>query len=476
MKVLDWTIPHHKYFEKMCRIPRGSFHEKRYSDYLVGFAKEHNLKYVQDDMYNVIIYKPASKGYEDHAPVILQAHMDMVCVKTDDSNHDFEKDALKLYVEDGFLKAKDTTLGGDDGVGVAYMLSILESDTLAHPPLECVFTVQEESGCNGAAALKKEYFEARRMIGLDDVGGGTSYVTTAGSEIVRFRKKITWEEADYPAYRLKIGGLLGGHSGVEIDKERGNAIKIFARTLFALQKKGHIQLAELEFKGAENVISTSGTAVFTTYIPKSRVMSEFRKCRTMIERELEFSDAGFEMTLIPCEVEMVLSEKDSSDIINFFRYLPNGLLHKSMKFEGLSVASANIGTLNLTQEEMIADECHRGALISYIEDVTELQEMLCEKYGINRMVTGVVAPFDYIDNSPIRGALAKAFLDVTGRELQPIAVHGGIEAGYFKQLYPEMDIVTIGPLVLDEHMVTERLDLKSFDEIWEVLIKVLAEL
>ena len=166
MKVLDWSVPYLKYFEKMTRIPHGSFHEKRYSDYLVGFAKDHNLKYVQDELYNVIIYKPGSAGYEEHAPVILQGHMDMVCVKTPESTHDFEKDPLKLYIEDGFLKAKDTTLGGDDGVGVAYMLAVLGSDTIAHPPLECVFTVQEECGCGGAAALKKEYFEARRMICL----------------------------------------------------------------------------------------------------------------------------------------------------------------------------------------------------------------------------------------------------------------------------------------------------------------------
>lgn len=474
--ILDWSVPYMRHFEEMARIPHGSFNEKTYSDYLVNWAKEQGLLYVQDEMYNVIIYKPASRGYEDHAPVILQGHMDMVCAKTVDSKHDFTKDPLDLSIEDGFLKAKNTTLGADDGVGVAYMLAVLESDEIAHPPLECVFTVQEESGCNGAAALKKEYFQARRMIGLDDVGGGTSYVTTAGSQIVRFSRALAWEKARNPAFELEIKGLLSGHSGVDIDKERGNAIKLAIRFLFSLQKMGDVRIAKAEFGVAENVIPASGNLTFTTNIPFEEVMVEFENCYKKFFKELEFSDAAFEMVLTESKVEKVLSAKDSQDIINFFYYLPNGMQHRSMRFEDLPVASCNIGTLFITEEGMIADECQRGALPSYIEDMEEIHKMLCGLYGMGREITGIVAPFDYIENSPIRNALAKVFREVTGRTLVPVCVHGGIEAGYFKLLYPEMDIVTIGPLVLDEHMVTERLDLKSFEEIWEVLVKVLGEL
>lgn len=476
MNVLDWSVPYMRHFEEMTRIPHGSFNEKPYSDYLVKWAEEHKLRYVQDELYNVIMYKPASVGYENHAPVILQAHMDMVCAKTPDSKHDFEKDSLDLYIEDGFLKARGTTLGGDDGVGVAYMLAILEADNLAHPPLECVFTVQEETGCTGAAALKKEYFEARRMIGLDDVGGGTSYVTTAGSQIVRFTRHVTWEDSTAPAYELSISGLLSGHSGVDIDKERGNAIKLAARTLFALQKKGDIRIADLNFGAADNVIPANGTAVFTTDMPAEIVAAEVEKCRTMLWRELEFSDAGMKMAVVPSRAEKVFSAQDSQDVINFLRFLPNGMRHRSMRFEDLTVASSNIGTVRVETDTLVATDCHRGALMSYIDDMEEMQEMLCSCYHIDREVTGVVAPFDYIENSPIRAALAETFHEVTGRDLQPICVHGGIEAGYFKRLYPEMDIVTIGPLVLDEHMVTERLDLKSFDEIWQVVTKLLAVL
>lgn len=476
MKVLDWEIPYHKHFEEMCHIPHGSFNEKRYSNYLVEFAKKHNLKYIQDEMYNVIIYKPASAGYEAHEPVILQAHMDMVCAKTPESRHDFTKDSLELYVEDGFLKARNTTLGADDGVGVAYMLSVLESENLKHPALECVFTVQEESGCNGAAVLKKEYFSARRMIGLDDVGGGTSYVTTAGSQIVRFGRKLIWEETTNPVYELEVKGLLSGHSGVDINKERGNAIKLAIRFLYELQKMGGIWIAEAVFGVAENVIPASGKLKFATDIPFGQMMETFEKCYMKYFKELEFSDANLEMSLLPAYADRVVSAQDSREIIQFFYYLPNGMQHQSMRFEDLPVASCNIGTLFINQDGMIADECQRGALPSYIEDMEEIHKMLCNLYHMEREITGVVAPFDYIENSPIRNKLAKVFCEMTGRELIPVFIHGGIEAGYFKQLYPEMDIVTIGPLVLDEHMVTERLDLKSFDEIWEVLVKMLEEL
>lgn len=476
MSILDPSIPYYRHFEDMTQIPHGSYNEKPYSDYLVTWAKDHGLRYIQDEMYNVIMYKPASAGYEDHPAVILQAHMDMVCSKTPDSDHDFMRDPLKLYIEDGYLKARNTTLGGDDGVGVAYMLAILEDDTLAHPPLECVFTVQEEVGCNGAAALKKEYFQARRMIGLDDVGGGTTYVTTSGSQIVRFRHGITWEAAKAPAYELSISGLRSGHSGVDIDKERGNAIKLFARTMYALKKKCDVRIAALRLGVADNVIPAHGTAVFTAELPQAEVLAEVEACREAFFRELEFSDADFKMAAVPAQAEKVLSQSDSREVIDFLRFLPNGMQHRSMRFEDLPVASCNVGILKIEDDTVIIEDCQRGALLSYIDDMEDDQKMLCSLFHMEREIIGFVAPFDYIEHSPIRNALAKTFHDVTGRDLQPVCVHGGIEAGHFKRLYPEMDIVTIGPLVLDEHMVTERLDLASFDEIWQVVLNLLAAL
>ncbi len=476
MHVLNWDIPYQKHFEEMTRIPHGSLNEKAYSDYLVTWAQRHDLRCIQDECCNVMIYKPATAGYEDHAPVILQGHMDMVCAKVPGSGHDFEKDPLQLYLEDGFLKARGTTLGADDGVGVAYMLAILESSEIKHPPLECVFTVQEEVGCAGAAGLKPEYFRARRMIGLDDVGGGTTYVTTAGSQIVNFTRSITWEAPVFPAYVLSVKGLQGGHSGVDIDKERGNAVKLMFRTLFALMKQGHLQIADVDIGAADNVIPSYGTVCFVSDIPEQRLRQLVRALHSKYWRELEFSDPGFEMVLHNGAADRVFSLRDSVEVTEFFHFLPNGMRHRSRRFENLVVASSNIGVVQICGDSLLAKNCHRGALISYIEDMEEQQQMLCRQYHMVREVVGFVAPFDYIENSPIRAKLSAVFEQATGRQLQPVYAHGGIEAGYFKRLYPDMDIVTIGPRVLDEHMVTERLDMASFAQIWQVLVRLLADL
>ena len=476
MGVLDKSVPYYKYFEEMAAIPHGSYNEKQYSDYLVTWAKEHGLRHVQDDMGNVVMYKPASAGYEYHPSVLLQGHMDMVCVKAPGSRHDFTKDPLDLYIEDGWLRARDTTLGGDDGVGCAYMLSILESDTIAHPPLECAFTVQEEVGCNGAANLKAEYFSAKRMIGLDDVGGGTSYVTTAGSQVLQLTRKVSWEHGERPAYRLHIHGLLGGHSGVDIDKERGSAIKIAAQTLFALSKEGSVRLADVNIGDAGNVIPSNGTVVFTASMPGEEVFSAVGKWLETFRAQLQWSDPGLQMDLTECSTDKVMSEDDSRELISFVRFLPDGFFHRSMRFEGLTTVSSNLGTWKV-DGDTVSFECNsRSSLESYIDMLEEEQQFLCGVFRIQRRETGRVAGFDYIENSPIRAAVDKAFHEVTGRHIEELFVHGGIEAGYLTRLIPNLDVVTIGPLVPDEHTINERLNLKSFDEVWQTLVKTLVAL
>ena len=227
MSVLDENVAIFKYFEEISKIPHGSFHEEKIADYVENFAKEHDFKYVRDDMNNVIIYKDATPGYENHDTVMLQAHMDMVCEKNKDVDFDFETDALNLYVEDGWLKAKGTTLGADDGFGVNYMLAILSDDTLKHPNLECVFTVQEEVGLLGSINLKKEYFNAKKMIGLDGGGEISTCTTTSGGRYAYVDKTCMFEEVNKPTYKLIVKGLDGGHSGAALIKKRVTPLKSY---------------------------------------------------------------------------------------------------------------------------------------------------------------------------------------------------------------------------------------------------------
>ncbi|MBQ6621900.1 MAG: beta-Ala-His dipeptidase [Mogibacterium sp.] len=454
----------------MTRIQHGSFHEKPYSDYLVAWAEEHGLRYLRDEMLNVIMYKPASPGYEDHAPVILQGHMDMVCVKEKGSTHDFEKDPLDLYIEDGWLRARGTSLGADDGVGCAYMLAILEDDTLKHPPLECAFTVQEEVGCFGAKALKAEYFQANRMIGLDDVGGGTTYVTTAGSQIIDFIKAPIWEKAAGKGYRLEAEGLVGGHSGVDIDKERGNAIKILVKTLYSLMRKGVvIQLADADAGMAANAIPYFGEVVFTADAEETVLQQHVLEYEQIFRDQLAHSDSGLVLKLTACEVEQAASRKDTEELVSFLRLLPDGFMHKDLIKEGAITTSSNLGTFKKDGDRFVMQVMTRSSFDSYLAMIEEEQILLSELFRVERNMLGQLPGFNYIENSKIRKTVDECFYQVSGRHLEELFVHGGIEAAYIVKLKDNMDIVTIGPLAPDEHTVKESLNLASFDEIYETI-------
>ena len=255
-----------RYFYELTQIPHGSANEQALSDYLVTFAKTHNLAYIQDDMWNVIIRKPASAGYEHKPYLTIQAHMDMVCEKHTDTVHDFTKDPLHLYVdEENILHAEGTTLGADDGTGVAYMLAILADDTLEHPPLECIFTVQEEIGLVGAMHLKADDVLGRRMISLDGGGETRTLLSSAGGCRVKIQKKLRRTSVQKPSYQLNVRGLSGGHSGGEIAKEKGNSIHLTARVLYELQQPVLLQNITGGLK--ENAIARECTTVFKCDMP-----------------------------------------------------------------------------------------------------------------------------------------------------------------------------------------------------------------
>ena len=271
MNVLDHEKLHQKYFEELSRIPRASFKEERVSAYLEDFARTRGLDYKRDTIGNVVIYKPASAGYEDHGAVILQAHTDMVCEKNADCTHDFDRDPIDLYIENGILKARGTTLGADDGMGCAYMLALLDMDT-PHPALECAFTVQEEVGLNGAFALKPEYFTAKKYVNLDFGGRGKGTCTTsAGGEMVGLKKPVEYEDCTLPAYRLFITGLKGGHSGSCIILELGNSLKICGRILKEISGSSDLRIVSLDGGLKNNAIPRECEAVFASGAPREQI-------------------------------------------------------------------------------------------------------------------------------------------------------------------------------------------------------------
>ena len=471
--VLDHTKAHQKYFEEMTKIPHGSYQEKAYADYLEEFAKQHGLRYIRDELHNVIIYKEASQGYADHPSVILQAHTDMVCEKNKDVVFDFEKDQLQLRIQDGYLYANGTTLGADDGVGVSYMLAILSDDTLSHPALECVFTVQEEVGLFGAMALKKEYFQSKRMINLDDEGEISTCTTSAGGVNVLLSRKVVSSSCEKQGYRLSIRGLQGGHSGAAIHLERGNANKLLVRVLYAIYEQYGLQFVSFDGGIKDNAIPREADAIFVCDASKEQIdviVSSFEK---MLKEELAFSDRNVSLMLESTSVSYVVSQEDSDKIMQLLLVLPTGMRHRSMHIEGLTMASSNMAIVSLNDEEIYVNCSVRGGMESYVDMQANEIVVLAKAFGFVSKLEARYPAWSFVKDSELRNIMQSVCQDVMHQELGLMAMHGGLECGVFKALIPDLDIVTLGPKMYDIHTPNEHLDLASFDRTFTFLVQFL---
>lgn len=473
----ECNLPHRKYFYEIAQIPHGSGNEKGLSDYLVAFAKDHGLQYQQDEMWNVIIRKPGSVGYENAGTLVIQAHMDMVCEKNKDTVHDFEKDPLKFIVsDDGILRADGTTLGADDCTGVAYMLSILADDGLAHPPLECVFTTQEEVGMFGALALKKGDITGHRMISLDGGGENNTLLTSCGGCRVNISKSMERTENQSPCYAISIRGLTGGHSGGEIHKEKGNANKLMARILKELLMAG-IQLRLVSLNGGlkENAIPRECDAVVATDAEEAVLAAAVKASADAIWKELEFSDNGFCAAAQKTETAAcAFTAKATEETVNLMFLSPNGFQARSMAIEGLTMTSLNMGIVSTNAEGLRIALSLRSMLGSCIDNLYHQLSTLASVFGaeINR---GAEYPgWNYSQVSPMRDAMSAAVEELYHEPLNMTAAHGGTECGVFSALQPGMDIISLGPKSKYIHTPDEQLDLASFDRAYILLTNVIS--
>ena len=339
------------YFREISKIPRGSYNEKAICDYVENFAKERNIKYVRDKMHNIVLFKEATKGYEDHETVMLEGHMDMVCEKNNDSDHDFSKDSIELIEEDGFLHANKTTLGADDGVGVCYMLALLDDESLKHPALECVFTVQEEVGLNGAMGLDKSILKAKKMIGLDRGKEKIITVSCSGGRRAVVEKGLSYLKNESPCYQLYVGGLQGGHSGGVIHLERGNANVIMTRVYYHLSLN-NIEFLLGSFNGGlkDNAIPRECVSVFASNDDFKKIKEVVLKVENDLKEELKESDKHIFVRLEKVDsLNEVISVKESQDIISMMYLMPNGFMHKSLKMD-LTNISLNMGVVEMNEK------------------------------------------------------------------------------------------------------------------------------
>ena len=477
--IFDLSKRYCYYFNEICKIPHGSYNEKALSDYVVQFAKDHRLEYIQDDMHNVIVRKPCTKGYEEYDPVMLQAHMDMVCEATQGTEFDFTAQPISTYVdEEGNLRARSTTLGADDGMGVAEMLAILEDSTLQHPELECVFTVQEEVGLFGALGLDKSLLKSHRMISLDGAGETQTSVSSAGGINAIATIPVQWCAASDACYALMVTGFSGGHSGSDIHKEKGNASKVTARILRGLQRKG-IAFHLVSINGGQkiNAICRQCTAVICTAVKKAVLEETVQALYEDIYKEFAVADPGFKVVLNDEKTWDKCMDTASTDkVIQYLYIIPDGFQHRSMEIEGLTLTSLNLGIVQTRENAVSATSSIRSALSEAIEELVCRLDTVAGLTGGKVLTSAGYPAWAYAENSSMRQTFNEVVQDLyDGQQLQCRAAHGGLECAVFTQVEGGMDIITCGPVAGNFHTPQEYLNLESWDRTYRLLVTILSK-
>jgi len=469
-----------RFFEDISAIPRGSGNEAGIASYLVEFAKARGLDYYTDSLHNVVIYKKASSGYENHPPVMLQGHTDMVCEKNATTVHDFERDPLKLIIKDGMLSADGTTLGGDDGAAVAIMLAILDDNTLSHPPLECFFTVQEETGLIGALNFDYSHLSAKTIINLDSELEGEAIASCAGSmDNVFTLEGETVPQKNHPL-KIQIKGLKGGHSGADIHLGRANSIRLMGRILSALYKDMPFNLVSMTGGNKRNSIPRECEAIITV-LDKAQAISKILKLEEEIRKELNKDDENFKVLCGRApKGEKMLTYKDTSKVLSFIQLIPNGVLSMSQHKAGLVESSSNLGVVRTEDSNIIFTVCSRSSVESVMDNIEITLERLASVCGFSQHKEGRYPGWAYNPDS----ALQKLFVEVFSNTFPDIgitprveAIHAGLECGIIiEKMGGDADAIAIGPTMYNIHTPDETLDLKSFERTFKMVKNLLAAL
>lgn len=462
------------YFEELCKIPHGSGNTKQISDYLVSFAKEQGLEYVQDEMNNIVIYKPATPGYENAPTVIIQGHMDMVCEKRPDVEHDFTKDPLNISVQDGYVTANGTTLGGDDGIAVAYGLALLESKEIAHPTLEVLITVDEEIGLLGAVGLDCSVLKGRRLINLDSEAEGSLWISCAGGLSGISSIPVKRIEAEGEKVSVKIFGLMGGHSGAEIDKKRANANVLMGRFLYTLQKTAAYEIISMAGGQKDNAITRECTAELLVEDAEA-VKACAEKVQKGLREEYTGSDEGItiEITEQGVSKEMILHPTSREKVLFFLMEVPFGIQKMSGSIEGLVETSTNIGIMKLEEENFMGTSSVRSSVGAASDALSDKLCYLTEFLGGTYTVQGAYPAWEYRKDSPLRDKMVEVYQDMYGEKPNVVAIHAGLECGLFYKKMAGLDCVSLGPNMKDIHTSEEVLDIASTERVWKYLVKVL---
>ena len=466
------------YFEQIAAIPHGSRNTKAISDFLVNFAKEHNLVWYQDENNNVVIVKEASAGYEAAEPIIIQGHMDMVCEKEKGVDIDFEKDGLKLYIDGDFLKAEGTTLGGDDGIAVAYALALLDSQEIAHPKLEVVITVDEEIGMLGADAIDLSMLTGHTMLNIDSDVEGSFLTGCAGGMAVNVTLPIKRVMQSGEKVALTITGLEGGHSGSEIDKEHGNANILMGRLLRALFEETPFGIISLAGGLKDN--ASPRECVTELLVPQENVnlVKEIAD-KLDIELKKEFMTADpsvcIEFEDLGKKEESILDFGSVSRVIFYLRSVPNGVQHMSQVMHGMVETSLNLGIMELKEDALHTVTSIRSSVGTRKADLLDRVTAIVELLGGEAEVEGDYPAWEYKQDSSLRPQIAKVYKQLYGKDPVFETIHAGLECGLLSEKIKNLDCVSFGPDNFDIHTPKERLSISSTGRVWDFIVEFLRQ-
>ncbi|MDU7242732.1 aminoacyl-histidine dipeptidase [Clostridium sp.] len=469
-----------KYFEEISQIPRGSGNEKSISDYLVSVAKKLNLEVIQDKALNVIIKKPGTEGYENSETVILQGHMDMVCEKNKGTDHDFQKDPLKLRVVDDMVYATDTTLGADNGIAVAYALAILESTDIPHPPIEVLITTDEETGMSGAMAISKEHINGKILLNLDNEEEGHLLVSCAGGIRSKHTLNVTVEDAgDYNTFlHIAVRGLKGGHSGMEINKERGNSNKIMGRILKSLLSLDY-KLVSVNGGSKNNAIPREADAIIAL---KSEDVAKAKELinnwNPILLNELKTQDPGVNISILENteNVEKVFTKESTEKTVNLLYLIPNGINSNSVEIKDLVESSTNLGVVTTEGNKVEFDSAIRSSVASLKDEIVLRSKTIAELIGADFETTAGYPEWQYDNESKVRGICQDVYKRMYGKDAKIVAIHAGVECGLFNEKLGKLDMISFGPNLYDVHTPQEHMSITSVKNVWDYLLEVLKAL
>lgn len=481
-----------QYFEEISRIPHGSGNVAAISDYLVAFAKNHHLQVMQDGLKNVIIIKEASEDRKDRPPVMLQGHMDMVTVKDAGVDMDLKKDALRLRVDGDYLSAEGTSLGGDDGIAVAYGLALLSDDHISHPRLELVITTEEEVGMEGASGIDLSICQGKQMLNIDSEEEGEFVVACAGGLRVNGRITVCREtdRENRKRYKVMLIGFAGGHSGTEIYKNSGNANVLMGQFLKKLAKEVDIKLESLQGGEKDNAISTFAYVVLGIRAEdETQFLDVCKKLEAEMKQQYKETDPDCRMEILPyAEGEAGMADKtlqnsvsylnaaDFETLVSVFAEMPNGVQSMSRELEGLVQTSLNFGIMELFEKELSIAFSLRSSDAGEKEALREKVCKILEMHHARVEITGDYPAWEYKKDSPLREHMLTIYEKQYGKKPEVISLHAGLECGILAAKKPGLDCVSFGPDILDIHTTKERMSISSVQRVWNFLVEVIETL